>query len=144
MEDNRACLLVAIDFSNGALRALREGRSLANRTGLDVRILHVVEATSAWPPDALEWDWLMTAPVEPRLVAIRHGQPWIEIVRHAHEVSAAVIVLGSHGASGVQPLSLGSTASRVALRASCPVLLVTRAPAEPEMTPSLHHHEEKQ
>lgn len=144
MEGNQACVLVAIDFSKGALGALREGRWLARRTGLDLRVVHVAENGSAWPPDAPAWDWLMAAPVEPGMVAVRQGLPWIEIVRHAHEIAAAVIVLGSHGASGVQALSLGSTASRVALRAPCPVLFVSRAGEERESTQSLHPQEEKQ
>jgi hypothetical protein len=82
VEGNRACVLVAIDFSNGALGALREGRWLAHRAGLDLRVLHVAENGSAWPPDAPAWDWMKTAPVEPGMVAVRQGQPWIEIVRH--------------------------------------------------------------
>jgi nucleotide-binding universal stress UspA family protein len=72
------------------------------------------------------------------MVAVRHGHAWIEIVRHALEISAAVIVLGSHGASGVQPLSLGSTAYRVALRAPCPVLFVSRAAEEQEPLTTLY------
>jgi nucleotide-binding universal stress UspA family protein len=139
VEGNRACVLVAIDFSKGALGALHEGRWLAHRAGLDLRVLHVAESGSAWPPDSPAWDWLTTAPIEPGMVAVRQGQPWIEIVRHAHEISAAVIVLGSHGASGIQALSLGSTACRVALRAPCPVLFVARAADELEPTSTSTH-----
>jgi nucleotide-binding universal stress UspA family protein len=72
---------------------------------------------------------------------------WVEIVRHAKEVSAAMIVLGSCGASGIQSTTLGSTASRVALRAPCPVLFVAswRGRLTPEETSSvpLHSFEEQ-
>jgi len=51
-------------------------------------------------------------------------------------------VLGSHGASGFQALALGSTASRVALRAPCPVLIAARLepryPSEETAAESIH------
>ena len=126
MAGRRACVLVGIDFSEGSLGALREGRWLAGRAGLELQLLHVSEHGAPWKPDAPEWDWLKAVPLETGGVLVRQGRPWVEIVRHAHEVSAAVVVLGSHGASGVQSMTLGSTASKVALRAPCPVLFVSR------------------
>jgi hypothetical protein len=71
----------------------------------------------------------------------------VEIVRHAKEVSAAMVVLGSHGAAGFQSMTLGSTASRVALRAPCPVLFVANwregLPAGETVPTSLHSLEEQ-
>jgi nucleotide-binding universal stress UspA family protein len=46
-------------------------------------------------------------------------------VRYAHEIMPAMIVVGSHGTSGFQPLSLGSTAARLAVLSPFPVLVVT-------------------
>lgn len=125
MVASRACVLVAIDFSEGSLGAVRKGRWLAERAALGLQVLHVTEDGTPWEPSSLERDWLRSAPVDSGSVLVRHGQPWVEIVRHAHEVSAAMVVLGSHGASGAQPMTLGTTASRVALRAPCPVLFVS-------------------
>lgn len=129
MGRDSGCVLVGIDFSDGSLGAVREAQWLAHRTGLELQVLHVAESGQPWRPDPLESDWLRAAPVEPKALLVRQGQPWVEIVRHAHEVSASVIVLGSHGASGAQAMTLGSTASKVALRAPCPVLFVARWPA---------------
>jgi len=108
------------------MSALREARWLASRAELELQVLHVTEHGPAWRPDARAREWLRVAAFDPVMVLVRQGRPWVEIVRHAHEVSAAVIVLGSHGASGFQALTLGSTASRVALRAPCPVLFAAR------------------
>ena len=142
MERSRACVLVGTDFSEGALGALREGRWLAHRAVLDLRVLHVMEPGTPWRPDARAREWLTAVALDPAMVIVRQGRPWVEIVRHAHEASAAIIVLGSHGASGFQAMSLGSTASRVALRASCPVLFVARwreqLPYSQTEAPSLH------
>ena len=118
------CVVAGIDFSDGALSAVREGRWLAERVGLGLQVLHVVGDGVAWQPDRHTWDWLRTASVHPNTLLVRRGLAWVELVRHAREVSAAVVVLGSFGSSGAQAVNLGSTASRVALRAPCPVLFV--------------------
>jgi len=125
-------MVVAIDFSEGSLGALREGRAWAENAELDLRLIHIAEGGTPWTPDAPQWEWMQAAPVEPGIILVRRGRPWIEIVRYAREVSAAVVVLGSHGASGAQSVTLGSTASRVALRAPCPVLFVSRAATSSE------------
>lgn len=141
-ERRRACVLVGIDFSAGAMGALREGRWLAKQAGLELQVVYVKENRAPWRPDAAAWDWLRAASLDPSMVLLREGLPWVEIVRHAREVSAAVVVLGSYGASGFQAMTLGSTASRVALGAPCPVLFVARwrqtLPSGEVTTPEFH------
>lgn len=126
--------------------AFREGQWLAHRASLGLQALHVSDERGPWEPDDAAVDWLRRAALDPTLVLLRYGSPWVEIVRHALEVSTAVIVLGSHGASGPQAMTLGSTASRVALRAPCPTLLVARErerlPSNGIATPSLHSLQE--
>ena len=138
----RASVVVGVDFSDGAIYALREARWLARRAGLGLQVLHVADNDVAWQPDDRARSWLLAASIDPALVLVRHGLPWVEIVRHTLEVSTAVIVLGSHGAAGPQAMTLGSTASRVALRAPCPVLFVSQwrehVPYTEIAVPSLH------
>lgn len=140
MIERRPRLLVAVDFSVGALGALRAGQWLASRAGLDMRLLHAAESGTPWTPNESEWEWMRTARVEPGHLLVRPGRPWIEIVRYANEIGATAIVLGSHGASGMQSMALGSTAGRVALRAPCPVVfappLTFELPAIPQLSPS--------
>ena len=52
------------------------------------------------------------------------GDPGSEIVRYAAEVDAGLIVISSHGHSGLKRFFLGSVAERVTRMASCPVLVV--------------------
>jgi nucleotide-binding universal stress UspA family protein len=57
------------------------------------------------------------------------GIPYEEIVRAAKDMDASLIVLGTHGRTGLDHLIFGSTAERVVRAAACPVLTV-RLPAE--------------
>jgi len=57
------------------------------------------------------------------------GIPYEEIIRSAREAAASLIVLGTHGRTGLDHLIFGSTAERVVRGASCPVLTI-RLPAE--------------
>lgn len=123
---HRSSVLVGIDFSEGAANAYREGLWLARRAGLGLQVLHVTDKDVRWAPGPEETDWLGKTEIDPTLVLVRQGLPWVEIVRHAIEVRTSVIVLGSHGATGFQAMTLGSTANRVAVRAPCPVLFVAR------------------
>jgi nucleotide-binding universal stress UspA family protein len=116
-------VLAATDFSIGALRALEEARWLSRRGGLELQVLHVA-LSGVWRTDDHSIEWLRAASLDPAAVLVRRGLAWVELVRHAREVSAAMLVVGSHGSSGVQQLRLGSTAGRLVTRAPCPVLVV--------------------
>jgi nucleotide-binding universal stress UspA family protein len=52
------------------------------------------------------------------------GRPADAIIETAQEKNADLIVLGSHGRTGVERLLMGSVAERVIVLASCPVLVV--------------------
>lgn len=56
--------------------------------------------------------------------SLRHGNPCEEIVNAAKEFGVDLIVIGSHGYTGLGHLLVGSTAGRVLQRAPCPVLVV--------------------
>src|SRR5262249_52219519 len=75
-------------------------------------------------------------PVEPRLA---EGVAAAEILAAAREMNTDLIVMGTHGRTGLRRLLMGSVAEEVVRRASCPVLTMTtpfpqvaEAPAEPE------------
>ena len=52
------------------------------------------------------------------------GVPYEEILKQASEFNASLIVLGTHGRSGLDHLLFGSTAERVVRQSTCPVLTV--------------------
>src|SRR5262249_22199321 len=64
---------------------------------------------------------------------LEQGEPVGEILRVAQEVHADLIVMGTHGRTGLGRLLMGSVAEQVARQASCPVLTV-RTPF-PETAP---------
>ena len=55
---------------------------------------------------------------------VRHGKPFLEIIRAARELEADVLVIGSHGQSGLSETLFGSTAEKVVRKAPCAVLVV--------------------
>jgi len=55
---------------------------------------------------------------------VRDGKPFEEICQSAKTVGADLIVLTTHGYTGLKHVWLGSTAERVVRHASCPVLVV--------------------
>ncbi len=60
----------------------------------------------------------------------RSGAPAEEIVRFADENSADLIVMGTHGWTGLRHLVMGSTAENVVRTANCPVLTVKSSAGE--------------
>ncbi|MGE5849127.1 MAG: universal stress protein, partial [Candidatus Methylomirabilota bacterium] len=63
-------------------------------------------------------------PVETRVVT---GIPYDDILRIGAELRADLIIMGTHGRTGVSHLFMGSVAEKVVRRAPCPVLTVRQA-----------------
>ncbi len=57
------------------------------------------------------------------------GTPFDEIIRKASEFEASLVVIGTHGRTGLDHIIFGSTAERVVRGATCPVLTI-RLPEE--------------
>src|SRR5438874_1488196 len=55
---------------------------------------------------------------------LKEGDPVTEILGVAREINADLIVMGTHGRTGLERLLMGSVAERVVRRAACPVLTV--------------------
>jgi nucleotide-binding universal stress UspA family protein len=129
------CILVGTDFSAGAAAALAEARRIAAPLGLELAVVHVVEGYGAgtWRAGGEAERWLADGAVRLDDLVVRSGLPWIELVREAERTGAAMLVVGSHGRSGFQPVALGSTATRLGILSPRPVLLVNpRAVRETE------------
>jgi nucleotide-binding universal stress UspA family protein len=72
-----------------------------------------------------------TAPPDPAISVSRRfivGSPAEEIVRCANDLKADMIVMGTHGRTGVVRILLGSVAEAILRHATCPVLTV-KSPA---------------
>ncbi|MEX0893619.1 MAG: universal stress protein [Gemmatimonadota bacterium] len=122
-----SAVVVGTDFSAAAARAMAEARSLAQRLGAPLQVVHVADGfhVRSWEPLVDNAQWLAEAGIPPESVVVRYGVPWVELVRHAEQDRSLLLVAGSHGASGSHSMALGTTASRLATQARCPVLLVS-------------------
>jgi nucleotide-binding universal stress UspA family protein len=147
-------ILFPTDFSEQADQAQRMAEALARDHGAHLVILHVMP-----PPPVLAGEMGMMVPEAPELPAevwerlndlkpegvtgverfLVRGEAASEIVRMAREQKADLIVMGTHGRTGLGRLLMGSVAECVVRRAACPVLTVkvptpvpaTRAEREP-------------
>jgi nucleotide-binding universal stress UspA family protein len=120
-------ILVGVDFSDGSARAVAEARGLAVRLGGELVGLHVEEsfARSGSDDGSMRAELAERVGLRPADLLVRRGFAWMELVRYAREIEPLVVVVGSHGASGFQPLALGSTAARLGVLSPYPVLVVT-------------------
>jgi nucleotide-binding universal stress UspA family protein len=64
---------------------------------------------------------------------VERGVPFVEIIRTAKEKKADLIVIGTHGRTGIDHMLFGSTAEKVVRKAPCPVLTVRIAGKEFKM-----------
>lgn len=58
---------------------------------------------------------------------LRVGEPFAEIIHEAREGAVDLIVMATHGRTGISHSLLGSIAEKVVQRASCPVLTIKHA-----------------
>ena len=139
-------ILVPTDFSKSSRNALTYGAAFAARFGAELHLLHVVQDLALFIPEAVMLAPPMVPPVEQFVSAARaaldravqelatpdvrvipqvgEGTPFEEIVRFAREKDIDLIVMGTHGHTGLAHLFLGSVAEKVVRRAPCPVLTV--------------------
>ena len=142
-------LLVPVDFSDSSLRALRYAVGLAAESGGSLTIVHVVPADYGWlgigQEEFRDLDKSLQHQAADRLRAladanvprntsadleVRVGRPAEEIVAAAGETKSDLIVLSTHGLTGLDRYLIGSVADRVARLSPCPVFLM-RAGKEP-------------
>ena len=144
---NLRTILLPTDFSECAAHAVPVAAQFARQAGARLLCLHVVEPVVpavGWTPVAeplpladigdrledsatRELPKLMQAPECEGLdveEVIGHGEPASEIVRVARERGADLIVISSHGRTGIGRILFGSTAESVVRYAHCPVLVV--------------------
>jgi len=134
--------LVPVDFSRGSEKALDYALKMARQQGAKVVSLHVVPTDVIYPQTGTRFDLygLMAGDarrnfqklvkrkrLDPKnsTLMLAHGTDLSAIIaRHAKKISAAMIVMGSHGRTGLRRFLLGSVAERTLRYADCPVLIV--------------------
>ena len=140
-------IVVPIDFSETSAQALPYAAALAGQFNAEIILLHVVEpllipAGLGYMPSGIrDTDRNSEQIAKTNLhcvseeflgesdcarVMVRTGAPHREITAAAKDLGADLIVLTTHGYTGLKHVLLGSTAERVVRHADCPVMVVRR------------------
>jgi universal stress protein A len=145
-------ILAPTDLSGQSKYALKTAVALARKCGAKLVLFHVVQMPNCSsfdaPPDAEEMMKqarnsldAFASKIPPGVTVekvVRFGtrEPVELIVEEANDVSADLIVVGTHAYTGLRRVLLGSTAERVARHAPCPVLIVRRPGNGPQSVPN--------
>ena len=138
-------ILVPIDFSEHSKNALKYALPFAENFKASIDLLYVVEPT-IYPADfsfgqigfpnveeelrtrgSNELENLMTKEIAGKVDSrkiVRTGKPFYEINQYASEENISLIIIATHGHTGMEHILFGSTAEKVVRKAPCPVLVV--------------------
>ncbi len=139
-------IIITTDFSETSLLAIKHGAFLAQYTKGEVYLLHVI--TKHWehfnvfmPNVTMESIEQGSSAVQQKMdelaagikttygvnvtTAVATGNPTSEIVKFAKEVGAGMIVMGTHGYSAWEDLTIGSNALKVITKSPCPVMTMS-------------------
>lgn len=141
-------ILAPTDFSESAREAIAFAVELADKFGASLTLFHAYQTPAYLLPEgsilagsdlivdimnragealeAARKDLEGKLPVDTLLV---EGLPFVQIVDAANEGHYDLIVMGTHGRTGLRHVLLGSVAERVVRRARCPVLTVRQSAA---------------
>lgn len=145
-------ILHPTDFSDLSKAAFEVACALARDYGAELVVAHVVPPPAVYAPDgiampmpveepyAVRADLARIRPADTR-VKVEHrlleGSAATEILKLAGELHVDVIVLGTHGSSGLGRLLMGSVAEDVLRKAPCPVLTVKAPPPPAKPDPNV-------
>ncbi len=143
MEPEINKILVPIDFSDYSKSALKYAVNFIKQFNAELILIYVVEPV-IYPPDFsmgqiaipsvdLEMDKRAVEelnklakkeiPSEIKVKSlVKTGKPFIEIIETAAEEDIDLIIIATHGHTGVEHILFGSTAEKVVRKAPCPVL----------------------
>jgi universal stress protein A len=124
-------ILIATDFSDSAEAALVVAVQYARDLHAGLHVFHVFSASEAEVTRLLADAAARAGSDVPVTVSEAGGDPAEEILRYAMRHPIDLIVVGTHGRTGVSRLLLGSVAERVMRGARCPVLVVPAGLATP-------------
>jgi nucleotide-binding universal stress UspA family protein len=139
---NKQKVLIPTDFSAQADQAVVDAMDMVAQPS-DLTVLHVAPPMSSYPvaDPAIVWESITDEARAKRIeesfrqhikdpraqqvhFVVAFGSPAEEIVEYAQENGADMILMPSHGRSGLKRLLLGSVAERVVRYAHCPVLVL--------------------
>ncbi|RJP70023.1 MAG: universal stress protein [Ignavibacteriales bacterium] len=144
MELQVSKILVPIDFSDYSKNALKYAAKFAATFSAKIYLIYVIEPV-IYPADfsmgqvalpSVDVDMNARAKEELEQLAkreitglevvsiIKTGKPFVEIVETALEEDIDLIIIATHGHTGIEHVLFGSTAEKVVRKAPCPVLTI--------------------
>ena len=139
-------ILCPVDFSESSENALRYALVLAKAHDASLDLYHVLELPAYSVPGDSEFAGLsfeymkdveqictkrlndMAREIREEhakvMTTIESGEPFSSIIRKARKDEADLIVMGTHGRTGLQHVLIGSVAEKVVRKSPCPVLTV--------------------
>jgi universal stress protein A len=139
-------ILLPTDFSEFSAAARMYACAFADQFQAELHVLHVIQDLAPLVPEpgaalappldylrelelnanamlerSLDAQWAVGKKI---VKAVRQGPPYGEIVRYAQEMNIDLIVIGTHGRSGLAHMLMGSVAEKVVRKSPCPVLTV--------------------
>lgn len=138
-------ILAPTDFSQAAALSVRAAAALARELGAKLTLVHVHDPDALRPPATIGWSATQQQRLEEEIeqtvsasfaelrsahlegvdaeqVILKDPSPPRAICGYAEKIGADLIVIATHGRTGVKHLLIGSVAERVVRLASCPVL----------------------
>ena len=138
-------IVVPWDFSEMSKNALAKAVELA-ASGQAIEVVHVTPYPAVMEPSVVWGAYSEDEICENLTKAFRaeipedkypgvtfhafFGDPGSQIAKHAENVGAGLVVISSHGRTGLTRIVMGSVAERVVRLAPCPVLVLRSAPSE--------------
>jgi len=142
-------ILVPIDFSSCSKKALQYAIPFAKQFGARLCLLHVGQGyyvvPDLAPTELMSYKLSERADIAAKLatfatkeipstlavdILVRNGRPALEVADVAKDIGADLIVISTHGYSGIKHVWFGSIAEQVVRHASCPVLVVRESEHE--------------
>ncbi|MDH7514526.1 MAG: universal stress protein [Bacteroidota bacterium] len=145
-------ILVPIDFSDYSKNSLKYAVAFASRFDAEIILVYVVEPI-IYPADfsfgqiaipAMDAELRSQGEQQLRKLIeteagknvtaraiVRSGKPFVEINQLAREENVDLIILASHGHTGIEHVFFGSTADKVVRKAPCPVLTLREKKGSP-------------
>ena len=127
-------ILCPVDFSEASRNAVRYAHEFAKGMGSSLVLLNVVEPrpmavdmSLSYVPLEEDLEEIIKAEREQGVeveAEVEIGTPSEVIINKSRERDVSLIILGSHGKTGLSRLLMGSVAESVVRKAACPVLIV--------------------
>jgi nucleotide-binding universal stress UspA family protein len=145
MEPKVAKILVPIDFSENSKNAIRYAVAYAEKFNAEIIFVYVIEPViypsdfglGQVPINRMDLEIFTKAEEELKKLIVTHlpksvkgihcvrtGKPFLEIINCAKENNCDLIIMSTHGHSGIEHILFGSTAEKVVRKSSIPVLTI--------------------